>query len=339
MSTPRDSGCTLTGALSVTTEIEGSVTIIHGPSGCAHHNFSLLHALCAGRDDPRLPRVLSTDLAETDIIFGGEDALDAAIRRASGKNPSIICVLSTCVTGAIGDDVEAVCRGFSGIPVISIPTAGFLGGGFHQGHVQALMSLSSLAEDDGKIPSANLVGEKTLETERDEHFNEVRRLLAAIGIPICTRFVCRTSVGEISRLSRGGCNILRDPSMEGVGRFLEERFGTPFISSFPIGSRGTIQFLEEVGRVFSLDVSGAIAEEEARQARIFHEFRSLRGKRVRFCDPSGNRTDSEVCREVASAAGMSVHPEGYPVPVPEPFPVGTEGIRRLLYRWRRACRA
>lgn len=339
MSTPRDSGCTLTGALSVTTEIEGSVTIIHGPAGCAHHNFSLLHALCAGRDDLRLPRVFSTDLAETDIIFGGENALDAAIRRAAGKNPPLICVLSTCVTGAIGDDVDAVCRGCREIPVISIPTAGFLGGGFHQGHVQALMSLSSLAGDDGKIPSVNLVGEKTLETERDEHFNEVRRLLAAIGIPICTRFVCRTSLGEISRLSLGTCNILRDPSMEGVGRFLEKKFGTPFINSFPIGSRGTIQFLEEVGRLFSLDVSGATAEEEARQDRIFHEFRSLRGKRVTFCDPFGNRIDSDICRELAHAAGMSVHPAGHTVPVPDPLPVGTEGIRRLLYRWRRACRA
>jgi nitrogenase molybdenum-iron protein alpha/beta subunit len=339
MNTPRDSGCTLTGALSVTTEIEGSVTIIHGPAGCAHHNFSLFHALCAGRDDPRLPRVLSTDLAETDIIFGGEDALDAAIRRAAAKNPSLICVLSTCVTGAIGDDVDAICRGYHGIPVISIPTAGFLGGGFHQGHIQALMSLSSLAKDDEKIPSVNLVGEKTLENERDEHFNEVRRLLAAAGIPICTRFVCRTTVGGISRLSRGSCNILRDPSMEEVGRFLEERFGTPFISSFPIGSRGTIRFLEEVGRLFFLDVSGAIADEEARQDRIFREFRSLAGKRITFCDPFGNRTDSEVCREIASAAGLIVHPEGYPVPVPEPFPVGTGGIRRLLYQWRRACRA
>jgi nitrogenase molybdenum-iron protein alpha/beta subunit len=339
MSIPRDNGCTLTGALSVTTEIEGSVTIIHGPGGCAHHNFSLFHALCSARDDPRLPRVLSTDLAETDIIFGGEDALDAAIRRAAVKNPSIICVLSTCVTGAIGDDVDAVCRGYHEIPVISIPTAGFLGGGFHQGHVQALISLSYLAEDGEKMPSVNLVGEKTLETERDEHYNEVRRLLSAIGIPVCTRFVCRTGIGEISRLSRGACNILRDPSMERVGRFLEERFGTPFISSFPIGPRATIRFLEELGSVFSLDVSGAIAEEEARQERIFREFRSLDGKKVQFIDPFGNRTDSEVCREIATATGLIVHPEGCPVPVPEPFPVGTEGIRRLLYRWRRACRA
>lgn len=338
MNTPHDGGCTITGALSVTSEIEGSVTIIHGPAGCAHHNFSLFHTLCLGREEQRPPRVISTDLAETDIIFGGEDALDAAIRRAGKKNPSIICVLSTCVTGAIGDDVDAICRGYQGIPVISIPTAGFLGGGFYHGQVQALMSLSSLAKDGENIFSANLVGEKTLELEREEHYNEVRRLLSAIGIPICTRFVCRTSVKEISLLSRGSCNILRDPSMDVVGRFLQEKFGTPYISSFPIGPGGTLRFLEEVGRVFSIDVSDAIEEEEAQQERVFREFSLLKGKRIRFCDQSGNCIDSEVCREIANATGMSVHPEGHPIPVPDPFPVGTEGMRRLLFQWRRACR-
>jgi nitrogenase molybdenum-iron protein alpha/beta subunit len=339
MNTPRDSGCTLTGALSVTTEIDGSVTIVHGPGGCAHHNFSLFHTLCIGRDDPRLPRLLSTDLAEKDIIFGGEDALDAAIRKAIEKNPSIVCVLSTCVTGAIGDDVDAICRGYHGIPVIPIPTAGFLGGGFRDGHVQALISLSSLAECGEKTLSVNLVGEKTLEFERDEHFNEVKRLLFGIGIPICTRFICRSSMEDISRLSRGSCNILRDSSMCEVGNYLKGKFGTPFIGSFPVGPGGTIRFLEELGAVFSLDVSGAVAAEEARQERMFEEFHALKGKKVQFRDSLGNMTDSEVCSEIAESVGMDVHPAGQPLTVPDPFPVGTEGVRRLLRQWRRACRA
>lgn len=339
MSIPPESGCTLTGALSVTAEIEGSTTIIHGPSGCAHHNLSLFHALCAGREDPRLPRILSTDLGEREIIFGGENTLDAVIRKAARKNPSIICVLSTCVTGAIGDDIEAVCRGYHSVPVIPIPTAGSLGGNFHNGHVQALISLSSLALDAETTPSVNIVGEKTLELDRDENYTEVKRLLSAVGIPIGTRFICKSTIGNVSRISQGSCNILRDPSMTIVGKYLEKRFGTPFIDSFPVGLTGTIRFLEEVGSLFSIDVSGAVAEEEARQEKLLEKFQSLRGERVHFCNPFGDTTETDLCREIADAAGIIVHPAGQPVPVPDPFPVGTRGIGRILHRWRRACRA
>ncbi|MDD4252108.1 MAG: oxidoreductase, partial [Methanoculleus horonobensis] len=37
----RFEGCTLTGALSVLTEVRDAVSVIHGPAGCTHHNFSL----------------------------------------------------------------------------------------------------------------------------------------------------------------------------------------------------------------------------------------------------------------------------------------------------------
>jgi len=243
------------------------------------------------------------------------------------------------VTGAIGDDVDAVCRGYHDVPVVSIPTDGFLGGGFQDGHVQALITLSSLAESREKTFSVNIVGEKTLEFDRDENFNEVQRLLSTVGIPICTRFICRSSREDIFRFPRGSCNILRDSSMRELGNYFKEKFGTPFISSFPLGLRGTIHFLYELGAVFSLDVSDAVAAEEARQERMLLDFYDLAGKKIQFLDSSGNPIDLDLCSEIAESLGMDVHPAGQPLTVPDPFPVGTEGIRRLLHRWRRACRA
>ncbi|MEM2124110.1 MAG: nitrogenase component 1, partial [Methanolinea sp.] len=302
MNSPLEGGCTLTGALSVTTEIEGAVTVIHGPAGCAHHNFSLFHALCAGRDDPVLPAIVSTDLSESDIIFGGEESLERTLREvAAAGNCSLVCVLQTCVSGAIGDDVDSVCGEDYGVPVVPIPTAGFLGGGFHDGHVRALLSLVPPARGGKKTISANIVGEKTLEFEREAHYGEVSRLLSAIGVPVCTRFVCRSSVEGISRLPQGAVNILRDPSMVAVGEHLEAEFGTPYVSSFPLGPSGTIRFLEELGEILSLDVSTAVAGEKARQERIFWEFRHLRGERIRFCEASGHADSLEACREIAEA--------------------------------------
>ena len=94
LSISRTGGCTLTGALAVTTGIKDSVTIIHGPPGCAHHNFSLLHATILDNDCMVIPRVMSSGMSEHDVIFGGEEALMKVIKaggiRGSWNN---ICTL------------------------------------------------------------------------------------------------------------------------------------------------------------------------------------------------------------------------------------------------------
>ncbi len=44
-----------------------------------------------------MPSLISTALGESDIIFGGEDALRVAIRHAADTGISAIFVLSTCI--------------------------------------------------------------------------------------------------------------------------------------------------------------------------------------------------------------------------------------------------
>ena len=76
LDTCRFEGCTLTGALSVTTHVRDAVTVVHGPKGCTHHNFSLLHATCLDNDSIIIPNMVSSNLLDTDIVFGGEPALN-----------------------------------------------------------------------------------------------------------------------------------------------------------------------------------------------------------------------------------------------------------------------
>ncbi|OPX68943.1 MAG: light-independent protochlorophyllide reductase subunit B [Methanoregulaceae archaeon PtaB.Bin108] len=339
MPTPRDDGCTLTGALSVTTEIRDCATIIHGPAGCAHHNFSLLHALHAARDRVAPPALISTDMSEKEVIFGGEPLLEETLLQALSHHPEIVCVLSTCVAATIGDDVEAICRVPRTTPVLHIPTGGFLGGGFLSGHMEALRALSRLAANGEKALSVNLIGEKTLEYEVSEHFREVSRILQSMGVPVNARFVCATSVPEIRRLGNASLNILRDPSMIPLGRSLEDDLGIPFIESFPLGMEGTLRFMEEVGEALSIETSHAIANEEALQHEMVRTFSSLKGKRVRFSTQYPADGSSRLGYELADLFDLEVHEEGNPVPVPDPFPVGTNGIRRLLHRWKRGCHA
>ena len=234
----RSAGCTLTGALTVTTHVSDAITVVHGPGGCTHHNFSLLHATSLDNDFISLPPLISTGLSESDVIFGGEAVLDRALDTVIARRPGAVFVLSTCIVDTIGDDVGMVCSTKSGTPVFVVPTAGFLGGSFQIGVNNALIALAGMAEPTQGNGKVNIIGEKNLEYEVDENFTEVSRLLSLLGLSVNIRFVHDLTTTQIATLGAARLNILRDPSLIPVGEYLKERFKTPYIPAFPVGISG-----------------------------------------------------------------------------------------------------
>ncbi|MDD1699331.1 MAG: oxidoreductase [Methanoregula sp.] len=323
----------------MTTQVRDAVTIIHGPKGCAHHNFSLLHATALDNDRVSLPDLISTGLSESDIIFGGEGALKKTLDMAVRQNSGAIFVLSTCIVDTIGDDVAAVCHRTPEIPVILIPSAGFLGGTFQNGVNNALNAIADIADPCQKGPYVNVIGEKNLEYEVEENFTEVRRLLGALGIPVNLRFLRDCSLHDISRLGAARLNILRDGEVRAVGERLQYRFDTPFIQSFPIGFAGTIRFIQEVADSFGVKSTPAVREEKNLQDEILIEFEDIAGTSVMF-DPPGMASDTFlVAHEVAGHLDITIGHDGCRVPLQVSPPVGTNGIRHMLHRWRRAIHA
>ncbi len=339
MNTSRSEGCTLTGALSVTTAVRDGVTVIHGPKGCAHHNFSLFHATRIDNGCFSVPRIVSTGLLESDIIFGGEEPLEKTIRAIIQNHPGSVYVLSTCVVETIGDDVCSVCEKDWGVPVVHVPTAGFLGGVFQTGYVNALMALSALAGKTGESPGINLIGEKNLEFEVDQHFMEVSRLISLLGKDVDIRYVRDISTADIGRLGNASLNLLREPALEPVGRHFESLFRTPWIGSFPVGLYGTIRFIEETGEKLGIGCDAAVDAELKVQAGMMERFRDLECRPVWFGEDFGSSPGFPQVEEIMTELDMALDERGTPLPVPDPFPVGTAGISRLLHRWRRKCNA
>lgn len=339
LNSSRSEGCTLTGALSVTTSVQDAITIIHGPSGCAHHNFSLLHASGLDNDSFCIPAILSSGMQEQDVIFGGEKALGFAIARAEAMHPASIFVLTSCIPDTIGDDTGAVCAARNVVPTYLVPTGGFLGGGFYAGYQNALLSLSSSATRGDPRPEVSIIGEKNLEFEVEQNYREVVRLLARLGLQVGLRFVRNIRFADISLLGIGSLNILREPALEPVGRIFQDRFGTPYVSSFPTGFTGTLRFLEQVGEETGIDSREAIRQEEKIQKAVVSSFRDLQGKAISFGEPVTEPVIDANLGDLFDALDLTLSDRGKNVPVPVPFPVGTTGISRMLHRWRRALHA
>lgn len=339
LNSSRTEGCTLTGALSVTTSVRDAITVIHGPAGCAHHNFSLLHATWLENDTLQIPALFSSGMREKDVIFGGEAALDSAISQVEALQPACIFVVSSCIPDTIGDDTAAVCSRRSSIPLCYIPTGGFVGGGFFTGYQNALLSLSAYATRGDPRHEITIIGEKNLEYEVEQNYNEVVRLLALLGLKVGVRFVRNIPFAEINRLGNGYLNILRERALEPVGKSLRQRFGTPYIHSFPSGFDGTLRFLEQVGEHLDIDSEKAINAEEQMQEAVIKAFGDLHGRTVSMEGPDSSFPEDRNLEDLCEALDLTRSTRAPSVPVPVPFPVGTAGIRRMLHRWRRTLHA
>jgi nitrogenase molybdenum-iron protein alpha/beta subunit len=280
-----------------------------------------------------MPDLISTGLSESDIIYGGEGALERTLDAVTKQGAGAIFVLSTCIADTIGDDVAAVCNNGRGVPVLQVPSGGFLGGTFQNGVNNALNALADTAEPCPKGFCVNLIGEKNLEYEVDENCAEVTRLLTALGIPVNLRFVRDCSMTDITRLGAARLNILRDNELQCVGEKLHQRFETPFVSSFPTGLGGTISFLESVADSFGINCMRVVKEEKSLQHEILTEFKDIAGRSITF-DPDLRSSDTfRVACEVAEQIGVTIDHDGCRVPVELSPPVGTTGVRRMLHRW------
>jgi nitrogenase molybdenum-iron protein alpha/beta subunit len=323
------------------------VTVVHGPKGCTHHNFSLLHATSLDNDDLSLPDIISTGLGDTEIVFGGEDALRQTLDSVARRDVDAVFVLSTCIVDTIGDDVQAVCGCDYGVPVIPVPTAGFLGGSFQDGLNNALCAIAdgidSLPRQGTTVAAGhleketnagvNIIGEKNLEFEVEENYAEITRLLDSLSIPVNTRFIRNSTVGALSRIGTARLNILRDEELRPTGEFLRKKFGTPYISSFPSGLEGTIEFIRNIADAFNVPGDDAVVRERAIQEEMLAGFSDISGTEI-LLDNLSTRESRLYSDEIISCLGLKQGTGGRRVPLPFSLPVGSTGVRRLLHRWR-----
>jgi nitrogenase molybdenum-iron protein alpha/beta subunit len=279
---------------------------------------------------------VSTDIREDDVIFGGEGALEDAIHTAQGEDIGGIFILNTCIVDTIGDDTAALCKKKWKVPVIFIPSSGFLGGGFNQGMMNALQTLAGEGKIQSQIPNAvNLIGEKNLEYEVDENFSEVSRLIGSLGGRVHIRFVHDIDIADLGEISRSALNILREPDIGPVGQLLSERFGTPFLDHFPVGFRGSLSFLKETALLLGLEYREALDREIAYQERVRDKFRDLNDIGITF----GKGPLTPFLHEMMEILGLQHQKDGVLLSVPIPEPIGTKGVERLFHRWRRSIRA
>jgi len=258
------------GAYGTMLGIKDSLTLLHGTIGCNLWGRGVLtYDFCDENE------ISCTGLAEQDVIFGGEERLRAAIKRAvKVLKPAIICVAPGTVGALIGDDVDGVVNATrselaeEGIPIINVPTS-VLDGDTMTGFNLVLEALVDRVVEEptqDRSRTVNIFGVKADVPNAEADVAEMKRLLGELGIQIQEVFCCKAEVDRIRHASESNLNLVVSEVM-GVeaARKMEQRFGQPFrVLPYPIGITNTKCFLKAAAGFFGIEkerVDGLIARE------------------------------------------------------------------------------
>jgi nitrogenase molybdenum-cofactor synthesis protein NifE len=278
--------CVYCGARVVLNPITDAFHIVHGPIGCASYTWDIRGSLSSGDDLYR--NSFSTDLRETDVIFGGEKKLTAAIEEIAVKyNPKLIFIYATCIVGVIGDDVKAICKAMSekyNIRVIPVKSPGF-SGNKAVGYKMACNALMELISEHkpAKRKGVNILGDFNLAGE----MWILKDYLSKIGIPVVSTFTGDSSYESLREAPAATLNIVQCAgSSTYLANRMEEEMGIPFIKVSFFGIEDTTSSLIRIAEAFNDEVARQKAVEfTTQETEKLEEFlakykRNLAGKKA-----------------------------------------------------------
>jgi nitrogenase molybdenum-cofactor synthesis protein NifE len=281
--------CVFCGSRVVLYPIADAVHLVHGPIGCAAYTWDIRGALSSGPELHRLS--FSTDLRETDVIFGGEKKLYRTLTSLIDTySPKAAFVYATCIVGIIGDDVDAIVKRVEkekGIPVLSVHSEGFKGTkkDGYRAACDALFRLTGAADEGEKSPhSINILGEFNIGGEAWI----IRNYYEKMGIDVVSVMTGDGRVEEIQKSHGAKLNVVQcSGSMTYLAKKMEEAYGIPYIRVSYFGIEDVSKALYDVASFFKaspsiLENTKKIVQEEL--GAIYPEIRrirqSLTGKRA-----------------------------------------------------------
>jgi nitrogenase molybdenum-iron protein alpha chain len=247
------------------------VNLVHGPIGCSFYAWLTRR----NQTDPEetdgrnyMPYCFSTDMQDSNIVFGGEKLLKQAIQEVYDIfKPKAIGVFSTCPVGLIGDDVHAVSRDMKeklgDCNVFGFSCEGYKGvsqsAGHHIANNQLFKHVIGLNDEKpkGKF-SINLLGEYNI--GGDEF--EINRMLKLCGIDVVSTLSGNSTIEGFEKMHMVDLNVVMcHRSINYVAEMMETKYGIPWFKVNFIGAAASAKSLRRIGEYFGDEALMAKIEE------------------------------------------------------------------------------
>ncbi len=273
--------CASRGAVFGAGRVNDLPIIIHGPASCGYvmsHTQDVHFLTEMGTNPQSVPKlrnnIQSTRMTNDSSIFGGHDDLRAMIRREADAGKRVIMIITTCVPGMIGDNLDLIKKEmeaeYPGLNLLLVKADGNLTGGSEDGRTMAMDQIIGLI-DEGVEPTAmeaNVIDDNFIIYGAGRNGQWVEALLGELGFSRVHKIFDDTSLEEVVGCKRCLLNVKvfdneTDEAMAAAMRAKGMRvFGMPL----PRGYGETVRWVEAVGREFGIEERAAevIADMERR---------------------------------------------------------------------------
>lgn len=297
-------GCAYAGCKGVVLgPLKDMIHIVHGPIGCSYYAWGTRRNKAKTTDPAEnfLNYCFSTDMQESDIVFGGEKKLAATIDEVMKIfSPKAITISATCPVGLIGDDIQSVAKAAEerhGIQVMAFNCEGYKGVSQSAGHHIAnniLMDkvIGNSNEEKATKPFAiNLLGEYNIGGDGWE----VERVLKEIGYHVVSVMTGDGSYDELRLAHTAELNLVQcHRSINYIAEMLEVKYGTPWLKVNFIGIQSTIESLRNMALYFGDETlrkktEEVILREVAKIQPQIDQYRKICDGKRAFCFVGGSR--------------------------------------------------
>ena len=230
--------------------VQGAIVLEYGPSGTTHYSMGLYGGLGLRFQN----RMFTTHMSEDDVVMGDVTRLeDAIVELDKNYAPKVIFVIASSVTAVIGTDIKGVCRYMQNevkAKLVAFEQGGFRGDysiGLAETYKLLVRNLpkKDVAQEAGVY---NIIGASAWRYRMASDIWEVKSLLdEALGLSCNACLCCDTSVEELEDMGLAQVNIVLGNEGLAAAKYLQEKFGTPYVYAVPYGYNGTLSFLAQVG--------------------------------------------------------------------------------------------
>ena len=217
----------------------GGMIVLHDASGCTGNYL--------GYDEPRWMGsksiVFCSGLRHMDAILGNDNLLiDRIIKAAESLKPRFIALLGSPVPMVIGADYEGIMREVeerTGIPSFGFDTKGlaYYGKGISMAVIALIKKFcpKDAVAESGRS-GINLIGLTPLDFGNKGVEKDFIRLFENAGITVNCSFSTGHSIEAIQNSVKSKLNVVVSQSGIEVAKFMEEKFGIPYLTGTPVGS-------------------------------------------------------------------------------------------------------
>ena len=230
--------------------VQGAIVLEYGPAGTTHYSMGLYGGLGLRFQN----RMFTTHMSEDDVVMGDVTRLeDAIVELDESYAPKVIFVVASSVTAVIGTDIKGVCRYMQNevkAKLVAFEQGGFRGDysiGLAETYKLLVRNLpkKDVAQEAGVY---NIIGASAWRYRMASDIWEVKSLLdEALGLSCNACLCCDTSVEELEDMGLAQVNIVLGNEGLAAAKYLQEKFGTPYVYAVPYGYNGTLSFLAQVG--------------------------------------------------------------------------------------------